>query len=491
MKSIKIAYVLLLCLMASLIFSCAPSSNPISDQSGQNANEADEPGGEANLDPNTEEDEIDISDDLPEDLDYGGYEFGIYTRENSAFYQYIIEEENGEILNDVIYKRTRNVEDRLNILFSEIIYTDANAPQRLLLSGDDAYDIYNSRCSHALNFWLEGLVAEIDDLPHINLDKPYWNKSANESISLNKHQYVAIGAANISVYEFTYVLLFNKQMIKDFGLASPYDLVNSGQWTIDKMDEFMKSAIADVDGNGIYDLSDRYGYVARNADVLPAFWIASGVRSVTKDQNDMPIFSVGDEKFINIFDKVYEIMWDNNAWYNKDKSPSANVPDTSINLFMQSQSLFMDCQVSFIVELRGMETDFGIIPYPKYDEQQESYYARGAFYDSFVVAKHNPDLVRTSAVIEALNSESNKTVIPAYYETCLKTRTSRDEESESMLDVIFDNLVIDLGDSIWVNKIRDAVFAGMFSGNNRNLVSKLESMEKSIQADIEKILNVE
>jgi hypothetical protein len=323
------------------------------------------------------------------------------------------------------------------------------------------------------------------------LTKPYWNKTANESISLNGRQYVAIGDANLTVYDFTYVLLFNKKLITDFRLPVPYDLVNSGQWTVDKMAEMMKPVIADLNGDGVYDLNDRYGYVARHSDVLPSFWIASGVRSVTKDQNDVPVFSAEDERFINIFNKTFEIMWDTNAWYSKNKSPNANVPDTSIQLFMQNQSLYMDCQVSFILDLRSMETDFGIIPYPKYDEKQENYYARGAFYDSFIVSKSNPDLARTGAVVEALNSESYKTVIPTYYEMCLKTKNSRDGESETMLDLIFGNLILDLGDSIWVDKIRDAVLGGMFSSNNRNLASKLESMANSIQKDIDKIMEIE
>ena len=301
---------------------------------------------------------------------------------------------------------------------------------------------------------------------------------------------MAIGDANLTIYDFTYVLLFNKKLVGEFGLPVPYDLVNAGKWTVDKMGETMKAVIADLNGDGLYDLNDRYGYVARHSDVLPAFWIASGALSVTKDQNDIPYFSAGEERFINIFNKVYDVMWDGGAWYSKNKTPNANVPDTSIQLFMQNQSLYMDCQVSFIIQLRGMETDFGIIPYPKYDENQENYYARGAFYDSFIIPKSNPDLLRTSAVIEALNSESHKTVIPPYYEMCLKTRNSRDGESEAMLDLIFGNLIVDLGDSIWVDKIRDAVFRDMFDRNNRNIASKLESMEKSIQKDIDKILEI-
>lgn len=165
-----------------------------------------------------------------------------------------------------------------------------------------------------------------------------------------------------------------------------------------------------------------------------------------------------------------------------------NVLATSVDLFMGNQSLFMDVQMPALTLLRSMETDFGIIPYPKYDESQEKYYGRVGAFDAFVVDKANSDLERTSAVIEALNSESYKTVLPQYYEVCLKTRTSRDEESEAMLDIVFGNLTIDLGDTVWLDRIRDAVFAGMFEKNNRNIASKVESMANSLQKDIDRIL---
>ncbi|MCL1792387.1 MAG: hypothetical protein FWG34_00805 [Oscillospiraceae bacterium] len=426
------------------------------------------------------------SDELPE-LDYEGHEFHIYSRINNTFYNYLVEEETGEILSDAVYKRARNVEARLNITLKETENSDANSPRALMLSGDDTYDMYNARCTHALTFWLEGLTVEIPKLPYIDLEKPYWNKTANESLSLNKRQYVAIGAANIGAYDFIFTLLFNKKLIADFGLESPYELIDTGKWTIGKMSEMMKAVGADLDGNGIYDINDRYGYASGMNVTLPAFWIGAGLFSISKDQNDVPYFSAGDQKFIDVFNKVFELTWESDLWYKKS-SGDGNVPSSSVTLFTEDRALFIDTQIFDINRLRGMETDFGIIMYPKYDETQQNYHTRFGFYDTFIVSNSNTALERTSAVIEALNSESYKTVIPVYYDRCLKTRNSRDEESEAMLDIIFSNLTVDLGDTVWADKIRDGVFTAMFGANNPNIASKLESMANSVQKDIDQIL---
>jgi len=135
MKPIKIAcaLALMLCVFALVCVSCTKA--PVG---GGKASDIDNGGVGESQNADGEKQTAIVGDDLPGDLDYGGYGFDIYTRENTAFYQYIIEEEIGEILNDAVYKRTRNVEDRLNVAFGEVVYSgNADAPRKLLLSGDN------------------------------------------------------------------------------------------------------------------------------------------------------------------------------------------------------------------------------------------------------------------------------------------------------------------------------------------------------------------
>lgn len=93
--------------------------------------------------------------------------------------------------------------------------------------------------------------------------------------------------------------------------------------------------------------------------------------------------------------------------------------------------------------MRGVETDFGIIPYPKYDENQSEYHSRARYYFPSVVPATCQDTDFVGYMLETLNYESYKTVIPAYYETALKTKYSRDAESSGKLDLIFASRRID------------------------------------------------
>ena len=55
------------------------------------------------------------------------------------------------------------------------------------------------------------------------------------------------------------------------------------------------------------------------------------------------------------------------------------------------------------------------------------------------------DVERAGTITEALAYYGKKTVTPAYYDVNLIGQSTRDEESEDMLKIIFDNLVFDIG----------------------------------------------
>ena len=49
-------------------------------------------------------------------------------------------------------------------------------------------------------------------------------------------------------------------------------------------------------------------------------------------------------------------------------------------------------------------------------------------------------------VLEALNSTAYRITVPALYDVVLQRKMTRDEESADMLDIIFGNMVFDVGD---------------------------------------------
>ncbi len=329
------------------------------------------------------------------------------------------------------------------------------------------------------------------DLPHIDLDKPYWDKSVNNELMLGNMRYAAIGDLSISTHDLSYALLFNKNKITEHGMDSPYDLVSSGKWTVDTMASMMEAATMDANGDGQWTRDDHYGYAAHTKMTLPSFWIGAGFQTMALDDTGTPVLHVGDEAFVNFFEKVFQITYDNGSKYNgADRNDGQDVPTPSRELFQEGKVLFIDCSLFWVGALRDMEMDFGIIPYPKRDEAQENYHARVSYYMPPVLPATNKNLDMTGAVLELMNYLAKQEVTPAYYDVMLKGKVSRDEESVAMLDLIFANRVIDLGDTLYCAEIRDGFMATLYANNQRDLVSTYAKQEKVLNKKIQQLMKL-
>jgi hypothetical protein len=192
------------------------------------------------------------------------------------------------------------------------------------------------------------------------------------------------------------------------------------------------------------------------------------------------------ERFYQVFERIFAMTWDNDSWF--VTTTGENIPAEHLVMFQNNQALFMNCTFFYLASLRNMESDFGILPFPKYNAQQERYFSRLEGCDLFFapISASPEDVERTSVILEALASDSAVHLIPVYYELSLRTKFTRDEESAEILDLLFENRVFDLGDTAWGDRIRDGIFEGMFRGNNRNLVSRLEAIENTVDQLIER-----
>ncbi|NLB15992.1 MAG: hypothetical protein GX827_04195 [Clostridiales bacterium] len=139
--------------------------------------------------------------------------------------------------------------------------------------------------------------------------------------------------------------------------------------------------------------------------------------------------------------------------------------------------------------LRDMDEDFGIIPWPKYDETIDNYYANvDAGCNLFIVPVTNPDPEKASVILEALAYESYLTVIPTYYDVVLTTKFTRDAESVEMLDIIRAGRVFDIGYYFFDNS-NDLNSVGWYLANrsDRSFASVYAKYESMVQKQYAKV----
>jgi len=474
-------------LLALLMLGATACGEPAADSGDASAN-TNTPSAEEAVE--TEPEDTSVKTALPDDLDFAGASYRIHNVESTSYYDTLVAfEQIGDNLNDAIYLRDQKLMQDLNFKFEETVGNpDAHGAlvqetRSMIMAGDDSFDQYVLVDWSGYTLAQEGYAIPVTTLPYIDVTREYWSQSIHEDMSIRGKLYFAFGDHNLSTYDSVNVLLYNKAMSVDLNLEDHYGTVLEGTWTLDKMQSNMQLAVNDVDGNGVWDENDRYGITSHSKQVLPVFWVASDMRTIEKNEEDVPVFSLGsNEKFATMYERVLNMMHNDHLLFMSD-----GFPDYANNtLFIGGGALYNIVRVAFLHYYRDMDIDYGIIPYPKWDEAQEQYCSRteGAFIHIYPTTLTQTELA--GAVTEAMACASLNEVIPVYYDVVLKSKYTRDANSTAMLDLIYGNRFYDLGDTLFCGTIRDGVFAGKFKNNDMNLQSTLKSLTKVAERTIQK-----
>jgi len=161
------------------------------------------------------------------------------------------------------------------------------------------------------------------------------------------------------------------------------------------------------------------------------------------------------------------------------------------NMFIENRLLFMPATLARSTILRGMDTDFGILPYPIFDEVQEDYCTitmDGSSISAIPSAVKDPEMC--GMILGALSAESKQTVIPVYYDNVLKGKTTRDVESEGMIDILRETIVYDFGyiHSASLGDIFSAFDVALTRNKAPNFTSWFAKNERYYAAGLKKLL---
>lgn len=438
-----------------------------------------------------------VSDDL-ETVDFGGREFNILSRTNFT-YEFDAEQ-TGDIVDDAVYNRNRTVEERFNVDIITHAYGEGNAANVLevsdksILAGDDAYQLISAYTYLAATGSTNGNYMNWYEMPYINFDKPWWAKGFIEAASIHDTVFIATGDLSLLYNEVTLAMLFNKELTDELQIDNLYDTVRDGEWTFDKLMEYSALAANDLNGDGNMDQNDRWGLGINTYTHIDCFLYAFEVPVVEKNSEGIPEMVINSEKMISVLDKVYSFLIDSGDVFVYEHPTDSFEP----GMFESGKGLFMTTWLGNCANLREMDADFGIIPYPKWDESQEHYSTYYLDRTSSFLVPVIADVEFVGIITEAMAAESYKQVIPAFYETALLTKFTRDNESQEMIELILSNVKFDFGNIYThtiagggsgpghllrlciLNKNKD--FASMYASNEANFQSNLDKLiEKFIE----------
>ncbi len=427
--------------------------------------------------------------------DYGGRDFTILTTVH-ADYEYIAENETGDIVEDAVYRRNRAVEELLNVKFNFIAepghWADKDTFNALIknsvMANDGAYDLVSGTMVCVLPIASDGVFLNALDMEHIDFTMPWWVADMEEKLAVGGKLFGFIGDASLSLYKDLSVIFFNQKLLSDYSLDNPYELVNSGKWTLEKMAEMTKAVSVDVNGDGKMTVGDDiFGYYYHGVPQR-TFQTAMEFQVVDFDENDMPYIIDLREQDAELYNRVNEFLQMDNVT-GIDGIDHGDL----CAIFAADQTLFLGEFLYGTDYFRDMKSDFGIVPMPKRDENQSEYHTQiGTSASLFFIPTTTPDSVLTSMVCESLCYYSWRDVTPSYYEVALKEKYTRDETVKEMLNLIRSSA--DIGftfaySTIFSVQINQLLPNWPNGHANGNIVSSYEKNMKAWSATIEKLVD--
>ncbi len=391
-----------------------------------------------------------LVDDGLEDTDFGGRTFRILGDEEYEDY-YIIPEETGDVLDDSVFLRNAVVSERFNVVIEANVIEEGRLTGTLknsVMAGDDEYQLFAGHIIYAGNAVGQGIYYNWYDMPHIDFSKPWWSQSTVEDLTYDGKAFLAMGDFALSTVDSTYCIYYNKQIAADYDLPDMYELVNEGKWTIDTLSEYTKQVYRDLNGDGKEDEQDLYGFVMWPRSPVNTFLWAFGEKLGKKQADGTIVMDYFNDHVIEVYQKLIDFCWNTEGTYMDLDSPTGtNTQNIAFDMFLNNQVLFQPNTFKVAATaLRDFETDYGILPYPKWDEAQKGYYTMvDGGHEGLAIPLSVGDTDFVGMIVEALNAESYKRTVPTFYDVVLKAKGSRDEQSVAMLDMIFEGRVFDFG----------------------------------------------
>lgn len=439
-------------------------------------------------------------DELPVDLDFGGEKINIACYDISHAVEFSVGQ-TGEVVDDARYERNVKTEERLNVKLNPISlnvgWGDYKAAVRKVLRADDnSYDLLYLWQYDFCPLAVEGIFYDLTGAPYIDLDKQWWAKEYMSNVAVDdKKTYFLFGDFTPSMINSMTVMYFNKKLYSDiYGDADKlYEDVLDGKWTFDYMTSAINGWYLDINGDGQSDIDDRYGMCLYKGggNAAENFLINMGCEFSYRDADGLPVvdpISGGrGEKITACIDKMISLRNSTDVFIDITEN------DQDLDVFAKGNIGFIPNLMSKSTLLRDMNDEYGIIPYPKYDEQQDSYITD--IHDAAMMAALPANCGKVDAVcatMESLASLGYRNVIPVYYEIALKTKYTRDDMSSKLIDLMHNSLHADFAyiNNYGLNNVVTIVRDIQSSGNN-TYASWWEKNSGKIQKALDKMISAQ
>ena len=358
------------------------------------------------------------------------------------------EELNGDKINDAVFKRNSVLQEKYNCkILEERNAEPAKAVKEQLIAGEYQYDYIYTGISSLRPLSAAGLLCDFYSLDQIDLDKSWWDRNMIDGLAIAGKAFYVNGDAGTLDDRASWIMFFNKDVIDKYHLESPYELVRAGKWTVDKMVEYMIATADDLNGDGVMEIGvDRFGYTGERLNNWYHVAACNARLSLVSKNGDINIPGSVNEDVLRAWAKLRPLL---------TSKVRVAADAGGGNRFRNGLATFFACNAGIVTTLSNV--NFGVLPMPKYDEEQEEYwtsihsgwtygYAIPTVTDSATDYAENgfaSGREQAAYFLEAFAYHSVDTLTVAYYEQVVKHQAVRDDDSGEMMDIALKNKLYD------------------------------------------------
>ena len=369
-----------------------------------------------------------------------------------------IEELEGNTINAAVQNRNNFLEEKYGITFDVTpVKYPSDEIKNLITGNSNEYELVCESVDRLVAGIPNNYYWSLND--YVDISKPWWDERAINALALGEKFYFLAGDALLTDDDNTYLTLYNKDMFKKNATLTEYgdiyEIVRNGEFTIDLYYEMCR-AVSTPDSNGQWGFNATYGNLS-HAYGATVMMNGLNVATVTKDENNELTITLDDESSVNAFNKVYDLMADTTNTQRAELIIGQSPTNPSQwgfaeleEMFVNQRGLFYNTTSSSVSILKGanLEFEFGVLPIPKLNKEQEFYCNTVNVYQSSAFAiPSSVDKARISDIAFALDALGfyNADVIRSYYQTTLQLQAIQSDDDAEMLDVVYNNRFYDIG----------------------------------------------
>ena len=334
---------------------------------------------------------------------------------------------------------------------------------------------------------LTGIMLNLRKLPHIDWDAEWWPKNTLDAMTLGDTTLMACNYASYQNAYKTCVVFANMDLIDQYGLEHPHDMLKENRWTLDEFISMTQDTYDDINGDGMMEQNvDRWGFA--NHTYFYCFFEGWNIEIFDKTEDGNSLYLNIGENIANLMEKLYGFFKESpGVWHSSNHTPLMRSPE----MFVNKNAIFVYYFVGLVEDLRGTDIHYAVMPWPKLDATVEEY-ASGCHGNPFCAPRAYPvkEYDMLGYVMEAMAIAGYEKIYPAYVETALKYRYSPTEDDSKVIDMIFKNrrygfswmynnyLFPRMMDVLFADGVNSFNYASYVASNKRRNEAWIEKLEK-------------